>query len=282
MALFSERENIKPIKNELQIESIDNDLRNSLWNCFFIYYWNPGKNNSYYSNMMQCLFYSLVINYFKRPVDEFSKYWEDNYEFVKKYFFSCNWYEVYDFVEFIANSYEDDEINNNFIEKCNEILKRELSVWRFVDKKIIRINSDIEITQIEETLNISKPFKSINIHLQRALELLSDRKSPDYRNSIKESISAVEALCKKISKDEKSDLSKALKEIEKENKLKIHPALKEALIKLYGYTSDENGIRHAIMDETNIDQEDALFMLVSCSAFINYLIVKIDKSGLKI
>ena len=35
-----------------------------------------------------------------------------------------------------------------------------------------------------------------------------------------------------------------------------------------------------MMDETNLSQEDARFMLVSCSAFTNYLIVKADKAGI--
>jgi|GEM_PF-5091063 len=36
------------------------------------------------------------------------------------------------------------------------------------------------------------------------------------------------------------------------------------------------------MEESNLDQEDALYMLVSCSAFINYLITKTNKFGIEI
>jgi len=36
------------------------------------------------------------------------------------------------------------------------------------------------------------------------------------------------------------------------------------------------------LDESNIDFEDAKFMLISCSAFINYLKVKISKANLKL
>ena len=60
----------------------------------------------------------------------------------------------------------------------------------------------------------------------------------------------------------------------------ISPALKQAFERLYGYTNDEStGIRHALMNDTNAPgAEEALFMLVSCSAFINYLNKKIEKS----
>ncbi len=39
----------------------------------------------------------------------------------------------------------------------------------------------------------------------------------------------------------KEELNKALKNL----KIKIHPALEQAYIKLYAYASDENGARHA-------------------------------------
>jgi hypothetical protein len=73
-------------------------------------------------------------------------------------------------------------------------------------------------------------------------------------------------------------LSPALDAIEA--KTTLHSALKEAFKKLYGYTSDAQEIRHALTDEPNLDIEDAKFMLVSCSAFVNYLVVKAQKAGI--
>lgn len=75
-------------------------------------------------------------------------------------------------------------------------------------------------------------------------------------------------------------LGPALSAVDK--KAKLHPSLKEAFQKLYGYTSDAQGIRHALMDEPTLDVEDAKFMLVSCSAFVNYLVVKAQKAGIAI
>ena len=97
---------------------------------------------------------------------------------------------------------------------------------------------------------------------------------------MKESISAVEAICKLITGDPKATLGKALKEIE--NKVELRPALKKAFVNLYGYSSNEKGIRHSLLDEPNLDSEDARFMLVSCSAFINYLILKSSKVGIEL
>ncbi len=144
----------------------------------------------------------------------------------------------------------------------------------------MRITSEEEISEIEEALKKSGPLSNVHEHLKRALELLADRKSPDYRNSIKESISAVEALCKLITGDKSATLGKALEKME--GKIKLHPALKKAFISLYGYTSDADGIRHALLEESNLDFEDAKFMLIVCPAFINYLVEKVSKSGIKI
>lgn len=103
--------------------------------------------------------------------------------------------------------------------------------------------------------------------------MLSDKKKPDYRNSIKESISAVESLAKIITKNDKTTLGQALKEIE--SKHNIPSSLKTAFSALYGYTSDEGGIRHSLIETgVTVDIEEARFMLIACSAFINYLISK--------
>jgi hypothetical protein len=103
--------------------------------------------------------------------------------------------------------------------------------------------------------------------------MLSDRSAPDHRNSIKESISAVESLCKNLTSDPTATLGQALKPLE--DKGIIHPALKSALAKLYGYTSDSGGIRHAMLDEPCLTFSDSKFMLVVCTAFANYLVAKV-------
>lgn len=113
--------------------------------------------------------------------------------------------------------------------------------------------------------------------LDRAVELLADRTTPDYPNSIKESISAVEAIVKKITGE--GTLGAGLKKLEAAG-LTIHPALRGAWSQMYGWTSDDNGIRHAGIEAANADQALAKYMLVTCSAFVSYLVVEGNKVGL--
>jgi len=55
----------------------------------------------------------------------------------------------------------------------------------------------------------------------------------------------------------------------------------EIQLTVYGYTSDEKGIRHSLLEQSaKVHEEDARFMIVACSAFLNFLIVKADKTGL--
>ena len=118
-------------------------------------------------------------------------------------------------------------------------------------------------------------FDSVNNHFEKALSFYSDRKNPDYKNSIKESISAVESMCCIIC-GKKVELGKALGKLEK-NGIYIHGAMKNGFQALYGYASDESGIRHGGIEDKEVTEEDAKFMLVTCSAFVNYLKVKFEK-----
>jgi len=288
MKSFSERKGLKPVKSIIQVDSMDEDLRNGLWNTLTIYYWNQIKPKRlgvrycmYLSNdrNVEILCNLLWLHYFKKPLDTLPKEWTIVYDEMKNYFFSCKWNEVYDFLEFVAHNYPEKTENQRFESYCNSILERELSAYRFVGGVITQITSEEEIAEIEKALNV--PLKPVNTHLKTSLDLLTDRKSPDYRNSIKESISAVEAICKLIANNEKATLGEALKIIEKESKVELHHALKKSFDCLYGYASDAEGIRHALLDEPNLNFEDAKFMLVFCSAFVNYLVAKSSKAGIK-
>jgi hypothetical protein len=229
MRLFSERKGIKPVKSFIQVDSIDNDLRNGLWNALKLNYWNKLRKGyiSSYPTFKE-LFTKLWHDYFKKPLDTLINYWPDTYKIIREYFFKCKWYEVYDFIEFIANNYPEDYTNSKFMDFCNSVLEREKSAYRFVRGKIVQITSEREIDEIEKALNATDSLTAVNLHLKRALDLIGDRQSPDYRNSIKESISAVESICKLIAKEKKGALDKALEKTE--NKVGLHPALKKRLV----------------------------------------------------
>lgn len=275
---FSERLGKVNPKDSIQTDYMDQDLKNGLWNIIFTSFFRILEEKYFvlespYSDLVEAIWRDFL----KAPIDEMlSETGMIVYKF-KKLFNDWNYYEVYDFIEYLSLQEDLPFGNDNFIEHCNYILKRELSGYRFVNGLLTPITKDFEIQSIEDSIRVSKEsnFRGVNLHLGSALEKLSDRQNPDYRNSIKESISAVESVCQQITGDQKAELGKALKKLKEI--IPIHGALEQGFLKIYGFTSDSDGIRHALLEEDNLDQEDALYMLVSCSAFINYLLAKWNK-----
>lgn len=268
MKTFSERKGLRPVSEVIQINTMNEALRNSLWNSLDVTLWSTKDFIYRHSGEphIKPLSRSLWFHYFKKPIDSRPVLASGILAAIRDYFFSCKWNEVYDFLEFMV--FEHERSVPRLAQLLNAILERELSGYRFVAGHLADVTSQEELTMIEEAARDSR-FTGVSTHINRALELYADRENPDYRNSIKESISAVESMARLVSGSQKATLSDALKIIEKSGQL--HTALKDGFLKLYGYTSDEQGIRHAMLDEPNLTAADARYFLVSCSSFVNYL-----------
>lgn len=271
---FSQRMGITAATPKIQLDTMSTDLRNSLWNVLTLEllqnYRKPRDSSSSYvkgSNLHQYI-YALYADFFKARVDTIPTYWYEFSPVLSKAFFALSWDRVYAFMEFtVANTVT--AYSENIAQASNRVLTRENSGYRFVAGKVTPITSSEEMTEVEEAIKRGNNYAGVNTHLKTALVLMSDRENPDYRNSIKESISAVESLAKQLTGNA-TTLAPALNELEKHHNL--HPALKKAFSSLYGWTSDDNGIRHCLMDVQNLTQADARFMLITCSAFINFVI----------
>ncbi|MBT2663610.1 AbiJ-NTD4 domain-containing protein [Bacillus sp. ISL-45] len=283
MQSFSQRMGITQVRTILQTESMDHALRVGIWNVIYVHYIQclKGGSSEGYMNSSSDAFKTAVrvwTNHLKRPINQMPAKVRSLAEELEEYVFESEWYQVYDLIEFLAKDFR----QINLPDKFNTILTSEMSGYRFVGNELVKITGDEEIEEIEQaTVNTSATHYAAT-HIKEALRLLADKQNPDFRNSIKESISAVEAICTaitKVSGNEASTLGAALKVIEKESHIELHPALKQAFDKLYGYTSDD-GIRHFLKSDKQVDFEDAKFMLVACSAFVNYLTEKSIKAGL--
>lgn len=272
MLSFSQRKGLKPVSELIQTDSMNDDLRNSIWNILDICLWSRDKfvNDGFGGGEIFKFSDFLWHSYFKEPIDTIPAHGYQVLQVIRQYFFNCLWHEVYDFLEVVAKYC--DLGREPIYDRLNVVLERELSAYRFVNKQLTDITNEQEVEMLQIALSDSQ-FIGASSHLQRALELYSDRQNPDYRNSIKESISAVESMAKTVADNPKAMLSDALKAIEKKGQL--HKALKEGFEKLYAYTSDANGIRHAMLAEDNLTADDARYFLLSCTSFVNYLKSKI-------
>lgn len=258
MATFSERMGIT--KSVLQTNEMSKGLRNVLWSVVYAAseagLLRPAEVN-----------FTLAFRLFKEPADTIQL----DLGWIRYRYFKLEWFKVYDFFECLLAQEMTEEDRKQFEDMLNRALETGSAGFRVVNSLFVPILDSVERDCVDEALAAteSSGFGGAREHLRKALEFLSKKPDPDYRNSIRESISAVESACRIMSGDEKADLSKALA------KLNLHPALKSGFEKIYGWTNDEHGIRHSLLeDECNAQLVEAKFMAVACSAFVNFLITK--------
>ena len=271
---FSEKYGYKKVNTSIQIEVMDESLRTAIWNGIYKTFLEKPYHDRYisYDSDTGILLNLLWERFFKNPLDEYDPdyyFWTD---YLKDYVLNNLWYEIYDLIEFSINSWRDKYSNlNKYISIFNDLLEQNASGYRIIEKVVTPITDEIEISEISKAIEDTIIEDTVRIQLVDSLEKLSDRNNPDFRGSIKDSISALESLFRIITKDSSIELSKALKFIEEKAGIELHKALKDAFIKLYAWTSDAEGIRHSLMDYPRLGFPEAKFMLVSCSAFINMI-----------
>ena len=114
-------------------------------------------------------------------------------------------------------------------------------------------------------------------HLRQAAEHIN---SGRFADAITHSIHAVESVARIIDPKSSGTLGPALQSLEQADVLN-HPALKKAFLNLYGYTSDEQGLRHALLDQgaANVGLDEAVFMFGACASFAAYLTQKHRQAG---
>ncbi len=268
--LFSQRYGYSPAELPLQLESMNDDLRVRLWNTlaevltFFM-----TNNRIVSTRIRQILCREIFDAFLKREADDKCHLGLNIYdvreiknryfEIKNRYFNEAEWFHVYDFIEFIwqqldamvryvGDIYEKSRIERvleEFYLSINRVLEEEYAGYRLIDGEIVPVTSEIEIQSIAQALKSTElgRFNTSREHLKKALSLFSDREAPDYENSIKEAISALEALARELTGKSNATLGEAIPDLAK--RLELHPALVGAINKLYGYASDESGIRHS-------------------------------------
>lgn len=279
---FADRHGFSSFNNEIQIKSLEEYTRIQIVNLIIKIYETVFSKCREYSAPKQNFFRFLIRDVYNMTIKPDYLYDGENiFPYIKENILDDEFYNVLTIVEKIAQYFHgyltktvgpryDISFPNIYI-LFNELFQREYVGYRFIDGLIAPISDDDEVETINDSLK--NRFTAVREHISKANRLLSDREQPDYENSIKESISAVEAICQELLKDsgKQATLGKMLKRLEDEG-IEMHSAMKEAFTKLYGYTSDANGIRHAgDIGGPSSTFEEAKFMLVSCSAFINYL-----------
>lgn len=268
-------------RTSIQADDLDADTRTALWNVLnTLRTVLDDVSRRTISKTPDQLLAAVWAREFKRAADEQpsdSRLWGE----IKTRVLAGEWFDVLDLLERIVGYlkvYEDSQTKplvKAIKEAFNTQFEHYLVGYRFIGVEITPLDDTTQSKAVSEAVGDAGSIKGARHHLERAIELLSDRTNPDYPNSIKESISAVEAVCVAITGEK--TLGAAVKKLGAAG-VAIHPSLETAWSKMYGWTSDANGIRHGSIDRPDTNQELAKYVLVTCSAFVSLLIETARKS----
>ncbi len=203
----------------------------------------------------------------------------------------CEWYQFYDCVETIGEvlretepQYEADKNVSELLgtpsydqfgfahyrDKVNELFAKHNVGWRLNAKGELEtaLPKDLADRVAAAEQKLIDDFQPARIHYAKARAyILGTAKDPE--NSIKESISAVESVCR-VLYPKASTLGKAISHMRTEG---VFPTkLLTVLERFYEYGNDEPGIRHGGRHAPRVQVLDAEFALHICTAFIRYVI----------
>lgn len=270
---FSQRYGYTKPSNVIIREDLSGAILNAVSNAFIELY-DKDEFSSDFRWEMNHDFARYFLNYRLDNITQYAPYY--------MYFIRDEeeiWYKRIDAIEWIiayhrkqlCNSILNWEHANNqsalnkFIEKMNWEFKRLNYAYRIINDVFIETTSESELSTINETLESAD--SNVITHLSECLKLMSSSNPQlSTRNAIKEAISAVEVIARKVTNTK--TLDDAFKKFDN-----LHPQIKSSMSSLYQYTNQPNtGIRHAWInqkEEPTIDE--AIFVLVTGCAFINYL-----------
>lgn len=218
----------------------------------------------------------MHVHRYHKMADEFTSDEDVLYPQIKGIFVRGTYLEIFGFLQWVMRHpncvYE-------FARNVDQRLRLGHAAYRVVNgDTIVPVSSSDEKQTLERAFSdlASTEFNGARQHLKLAAEGAT---AGNWAGSVRESIHAVEATAKSLVPDAK-ELGPALAKLEGHGA--IHKAMKQGFSSLYGFTSDEKGIRHALLDgdAAKVDQTDALFMLGACAAFVSYLINKGRAAGL--
>lgn len=264
MASFGQRIGRKPIRDVMQTDGLDASTRTELWNL--IYPIERGLLDRGDSKALPLMkgCWSYV---FRFPVDEFS--WGTCESRLKKRINRDDWVDTMETIEGFAELMEKvlgERFSDEFRRRVNLIFTEELVGFRFVGDELVPVDDEQSAEEIESA--ISAAGNVARAHLERAVSLLADLQSPQYAKVAGEAVMAVEAEVHALTG--KKTLGDGVKELGRLG-LPVHPAIVKAWSAMYGYTSAAGGIRHANINGEEVDAAMAVYLLVTCSAFVNLL-----------
>lgn len=279
---FAQAEGVAPLPSQLQPKQISKQLRSLIWLAILTtvqtrpvdsVYRNRGEAVS--GDWLEILTDHFVLVQHK-PIDDFNINWDYQKDILKNLIWEGEYVGIFGFLQYVLRHRNRP---NNFAKLIENALNESRAAYILVDRDTFVPKQTVEeaetfvaaLTDAE-----SAGLKGARQHLVAAAGACSTGRFAD---SVRESIHAVESVAVQLAPGTK-ELGPALKKLD--DAKAIHGAMKAGFASLYGFASDEQGIRHSLLDRdaASVDEADALFMLGACAAFVSYLINKARASGI--
>ena len=273
---FSQAHGYEELPQPLKLEELPKEARVHIWNVF-------------YSHMRTCRSVDLMMArpdqiereweailrqvhlwHCDRPLDEWDRRFHVVRDDLKSRILQLPFNEVFDLIQFVMRQ---SGCPHEFSEKMKEAFAYCRLAYTITEDKPPTVIPAVTKTEGETIVTALSELNTAGLagsatHLRKSAECIN---RSAWADSIRESIHAVESVARRISPHKSHTLTQALKSINQDDSL--HPGLIEACKRLYGYTSDEQGVRHALLDRkvSRVGRDEAVFMLGACASFASYL-----------
>ena len=278
---FSQAEGLEPLPAPLRLGELSKPLRNAVLAVLFRSIEASTSYRGAYRYVTEpwsSVLFQKHTHIDLGPPDRFSSGFDSTVETLKQTCLHAPFNKVLDLLEFFVR---ESETPKGLRKALNVEFERYSAPYRITDPGPCIIPTATR----EEGLAVARAFADLagdafagaRKHLREAgVYLGQPGKQAD---SVRESIHAVEAVCRVLANQPKATLDDALKVLA--SKVELHGGFRKALGNLYGYTSDEEGIRHSLLEDGNakVDLADAQFMFGACASFVSYLIGKARTAG---
>ena len=283
---FSQAVGIDPLPQPAKLGELPWKARNALWSRLF--HWIRESSSLEFGEILERLdepwdsiLYDYHISVMNRPADEFDVRLRIQLPAIKDLILNGSYNRIFDFLLSILRHKLVPDGLGEFVAAtlheclCAYSLTTIDGIWTIVPSAIPE-----QRISVEKALRVltDGPFGGALEHLRKSVDCIN---TGDYSGSVRESIHAVESVARRLDSNART-LSDALASLTKRG-LVLHGAFKSGIKQLYGYASDEDGIRHSLSDATaNVDVADAVFMFGACASFTAFLVEKARVAGIAI
>lgn len=274
---FSQAQGFEGLPSPLEIGVVNEHARTDLWNWLWMWVQDPLSADGISDEAGEVL-RAVYLHLLHQPLDAFPSGLGQLQLMVKPWFTSAPFNKLFDIIQFMLRTPK----GHQHFPDVRQIFRRNLLAYDIIDippdgPTIVPNASPEEGEAIRTAFAdlATGPFDGARHHLQQATAFIN---AGDAAKAVAQAMHAVESVVRVISPN--SNFSQALAALNA--KSAMHPALSKALGSLYGYTSDEKGIRHPLLesDVSKVHMHEAVFMYGACAAFITYLIARARDGGL--